>query len=215
MSGLPAWGLQDRPATRLFLQSRRPPPVPRFDRVLIRPQPEPLGLGLECGPLVFFPCPGRFFHLGRPIPPSHPGAQLLETQIQAIDPYHAGLLELAVGSAFRRRLPVEGQGSEIRFGPLSEGLGLFGGIDPGNPNPVLPPGSIQQGNRIAVDDADDTALDDLWRTFWNCRHLPRPSGRRRSQEGSAGRKLRRLGIAGAVPENGLPSLGTAVKLPMG
>ena len=54
-------------------------------------------------------------------------------------------------------LLVENQARQVLLRPLAEGLGLLGGIDAQQANIVLLAGSIEDGYRVTIGNADDAA----------------------------------------------------------
>ena len=151
-------------------------PFGRWQRIRVAPQAAPRVPRFELYPFVGQPIGWGLLARVFPVPPREPVPHLFETDVALADIDGADLAPVTVVLAAVRRHPFpEGELGEARLGRLAERLCLLGGVDPGDPDPMLCLRSVEDGECVPVLDRDDESFDVM---TVRCRRQPKRRGKR-------------------------------------
>lgn len=132
------------------------PPFPRRSGIRIAPESIAIPFGQGLGVFVIEALPLRLFLGVLPVPPSHPGFDLLQADILAANKNDTHPAPVAVDlPAIRFGGAVVRQRRQTGLGLFAKRLLFFGSVDAGHPDLVRNLFGVQQGERIAVTDTDD------------------------------------------------------------
>jgi len=124
------------------------------------PKPDSPPLGLHLCRLILRPMLGDLLRLVLPVPPGHPGSDLGQIRIPAFDHDNADLAPIFVGlAAFEGDVAIEHQIGQVLLRCLAKRLFRFRSINAGEPDLVPSPGVVENGDGVAVADADNPAFN--------------------------------------------------------
>lgn len=133
------------------------PPFPRWRLIRAVPQAVATQFRLGLGLFVVDSLPTRLFFGVLPVPPGHPRLDLIQADVHAADEDDTDVAPVTVDlSAVRFHSAVVCQRREAQLRLFPERLLFLRGIDAGDPDLVLDMLGVEQRERIAVADADDS-----------------------------------------------------------